>query len=290
MTSPIPPPATCPDKGLHWTWTTFSILAIHLGALLIFVVRPDAIGIAMCVGLFVIRGFCITAGYHRYFAHHAFRTNRPFQFLLAFIGGTCAQKGVLWWVAHHRHHHMHSDTELDIHSAQRDGFYWSHFGWMISKEYLEAYNPHIVRDWTRYPELVWLDKNHLVPPALLALLCYLLHGWVGLIWGFFLSTVLVNHITFSINSVCHMFGSRRFETGESSRNTWWLCLASLGESWHNNHHKFPGSSRNGLYWWEIDVTYLALKVLAAIGIVKGLKVPVISPTENTQASPSVGAQ
>jgi stearoyl-CoA desaturase (Delta-9 desaturase) len=260
------------DKRLHWTWGNVLFFTIHLSTLLIFVVGVDWIGCAMALSLFVIRTFSITGGFHRYFSHHSFKTNRFNQFCIAFVGGTCAQKGMLWWVAHHRHHHQHSDTEKDVHSAKCEGFYWAHIGWLLSREYHDAYDPQVVKDWTKYPELVWLDRYHLVPPIILAAACFLAYGWIGLIWGFCLSTVLLYHATFAINSVCHMFGSRRYQTGESSKNTWWLSLFTLGESWHNNHHRFPTSSRHGLYWWEVDLTYYGLKVLSYLGVIHDLKV------------------
>lgn len=260
------------DKRFHLTWGTGAFVGIHLGALLVFMVGLDVIGLVMMVGLFFIRLFSITAGFHRYFAHHSYKTNRFFQFCLAFVGGTAGQKGVLWWVAHHRHHHLHSDTDHDIHSAKREGFYWSHIGWMLSREYHAAYNPKMVKDLIKYPELVWLDRNHLLPPLLLAILCFLAHGWVGLVWGFLLGTVLLYHATFAVNSFCHMFGSRRYQTGESSRNTWWLSLFTLGENWHNNHHRFPKSSRHGLFWWEMDLTWHGLQLLSFLRIVRDLHV------------------
>lgn len=268
------------DKRFHLTWGTALFVAIHIGALLAIIVSPDWIGISMMLGLFFIRLFAITAGFHRYFAHHAFKTNRFVQFCLAFVGGTAAQKGVLWWVAHHRHHHRHSDTEQDIHSAKREGFYWSHVGWMLSREYHAAYNPKMVRDLLKFPELVWLDVNHILPPVLLAILCFAVHGWIGLVWGFLLGTVLLYHATFAVNSFCHMFGTRPHETNESSRNTWWLSVFTLGENWHNNHHYAPRSARHGLYWWQMDLTYYGLKLMSWMGIVRDL---------NLKAVPSAAA-
>jgi stearoyl-CoA desaturase (Delta-9 desaturase) len=244
-----------------------------LFTLAVFFVKVDKVGIFMLVGLFLVRTFSITGGFHRYFAHHTFKTNRFIQFCLAFIGGTCAQKGVLWWVAHHRHHHRFSDTEKDIHSAKREGFYWSHIGWMLSREYHTSFDPNLVKDLTKYPELVWLDKYHLVPPILLAAACYLSYGLIGLVWGFLLSTFLLYHNTFAVNSFCHTFGSQRYRTNESSKNTWWLSIPTLGEAWHNNHHHLPNSARHGFYWWEIDLTYYTLKLLSLFRIIKGLKVP-----------------
>lgn len=259
------------DKRFHLTWGTLLFVAVHVGALSAFVVYPSWPGIVLMAALFFIRMFAITGGYHRYFAHHSFKTNRIFQFCLAFIGGTAAQKGVLWWVAHHRHHHLYSDTDKDIHSAQREGFYWSHLGWLLSREYHDEYDPKMVKDLSKFPELVWLDKNHLFPPIFLAITCFLTLGLVGLVWGFFVGTVLLYHFTFSINSVCHMFGTRRYATSESSRNTWWLSFFTLGENWHNNHHQFPRSARHGLYWYEIDVTYYAIRILSFLGMASDIK-------------------
>jgi len=245
---------------------------MHLACLMIFVVPFYWWCIPLAVALLVMRKFAITGGYHRYFSHRTFKTSRVFQFILAFVGGMSAQKGALWWAAHHRHHHKYSDTEDDIHSALRDGFYWSHLGWILSKEYTD-YDRHIVRDWNRYPELVWLDRHHMVPPTLLALTCYLLGGSSALIWGFVLSTVALYHTTFAINSLCHMFGTRRYATNDASRNSIWLAIITLGEGWHNNHHHYPHCARQGFFWWEWDPTYYVLKVLSWIRVVWDIKEP-----------------
>jgi stearoyl-CoA desaturase (Delta-9 desaturase) len=245
---------------------------VHLACFAAFWVGVDWIAIAMCLGLFLIRKFGITAGYHRYFSHRSYKTSRPFQFVLAFLGGMAAQKGALWWAAHHRHHHKHSDTEEDIHSAEREGFYWSHVGWVLSDEY-EKYDEKSIADLTKYPELIWLGKYHFVPPIALGTFCFLTYGWMGLIWGMFVSTVILYHTTFAINSLCHMFGSRRYETGESSKNSLWLALLTLGEGWHNNHHHYPLSARQGFFWWEVDISYYVLKFLSFFGIVWDLKQP-----------------
>jgi stearoyl-CoA desaturase (delta-9 desaturase) len=183
-----------------------------------------------------------------------------------------AQKGALWWAAHHRHHHKHSDTEQDVHSALLRGFYWSHVGWILSKEYNE-YDQELVKDLRRYPELVWLDRYHFIPPLVLLGLCAYFFQWVGVVWGFLISTVMLYHTTFAINSLCHMFGHQRYQTGEASKNSWWLALLTLGEGWHNNHHYYPHSTRQGFFWWEIDITYYILKVLSWFGIVWDLKAP-----------------
>ncbi len=215
--------------------------------------------------------------FHRYFSHRSYKTSRPFQFFLAFLGGAAAQKGALWWAAHHRHHHKHSDTEQDLHSAKLEGFYWSHVGWVLSKEY-EEYDSNVVRDLYKFPELVWLDKYIFIPPVTAALFCfgvgYLFgNAWEGLVVGFFISTVILYHTTFAINSLCHMFGGRRYETAKRVRTAFRLALLTMGEGWHNNHHHYPLSCRQGFFWYEIDITYYILCGLEKLGIVWDLQAP-----------------
>ncbi|MCC6525762.1 MAG: acyl-CoA desaturase [Polyangiaceae bacterium] len=226
---------------------------------------------ALCAALYFVRMFFITAGYHRYFAHRSFRAGRVVQFLLAFGGGTAAQKGALWWAGHHRHHHRHSDDELDIHSPRR-GFWWSHVGWIVCAKY-DATPTAAIEDMARYPELRWLDRYHLVPPVLLGAACLLCFGWSGLFGGFFLSTVILYHGTFVINSLSHVFGRRRYATTDTSRNSLLLALVTLGEGWHNNHHYYQRSTSQGFFWWEIDITFYVLKVLSWVGLVRGLHTP-----------------
>jgi len=213
----------------------------------------------------------ITAGYHRYFAHRAYRTSRVFQFILAFGATSSAQKGPLWWAGHHRDHHRNSDTELDVHSPLR-GFWWSHLGWILCDKYAETPYDRI-RDFAKYPELRFLNRYDWIPPWTLGVAAWLIAGWPGLFFGFFLSTVITWHNTFMINSVAHVFGRRRYATEDTSRNNALLAITTLGEGWHNNHHYYQASARNGFFWWEIDVTYYILKVLSWLRIVHDLKVP-----------------
>jgi stearoyl-CoA desaturase (delta-9 desaturase) len=227
---------------------------------------------ALCFALYVVRMFGITAGYHRYFAHRSYRTSRFFQFVLALIGSCALQKGVLWWAAHHRHHHQHSDQEEDVHSPERRGFWWSHAGWFLCTRYEET-EFQLIKDFAGYPELRWLNRHARIPGILLAIGCFLILGWQGLVWGFFISTVLLYHGTFAINSLCHIFGTVRYNTGDASRNSLILALITLGEGWHNNHHHYSTSTRMGFFWWEIDLTYYALKLLSFFGIVWELKDP-----------------
>jgi stearoyl-CoA desaturase (delta-9 desaturase) len=228
--------------------------------------------------MFFTRKIGITGAFHRYFSHRSYKTSRPFQFFLAFLGGAAAQKGALWWAAHHRHHHKHSDTEEDLHSAKLEGFYWSHVGWVLSKEY-EEYDPNVVRDLYKYPELIWLDKYIFIPPVTAGAFCFFVgqlwfhNAMMGLVVGFFISTVILYHTTFAINSLCHMFGSRRYETGEESKNSLWLAIVTMGEGWHNNHHHYPLSCRQGFFWYEVDITYYILLGLSKVGLVWDLQAP-----------------
>ena len=219
--------------------------------------------------LFFVRQWAVTAGYHRYFAHKAFETSRVFQFILAFLAQATAQKGVLWWAGHHRAHHQYSDREGDLHSALRDGFYHSHMGWLFNGT--EETDWDRIKDFAKFPELVWLDTFWFVPPVLTGVLSWFIAGWSGVWFSFFGSTVLMWHNTFTINSLAHVWGSRRYETKDTSRNNWILAITTLGEGWHNNHHYYSASARNGFYWWEVDVTYYILKLLSYVGIVWNLR-------------------
>jgi len=221
--------------------------------------------------LYVGRIWFITAGYHRYFAHRSYRTNRVFQFILAFGGSAAAQKGPIWWAGHHRDHHRYSDTELDIHSPKR-GFWWSHLGWILCDKY-DPIKYDRMKDFAKYPELVWIEKHNWVAPWLCAITAGLVAGWPGLFFGFFGSTVLCWHSTFMVNSLAHVMGRRRYATDDTSRNSWFIALFTLGEGWHNNHHYYQASARNGFYWWELDVTYYVLKAMSWVGLVHDLKVP-----------------
>jgi len=222
------------------------------------------------LALYGVRMFGVTAGYHRYFSHRAFRTSRAGQFLLAFLAQTTAQKGVLWWAAVHREHHRHPDTEQDIHSPQVQGFWWSHVGWVLSDAY-DGFNPGNVRDLEAFPELRFLDRFHALCPAALGLAVLLWGGWSAFLYGFAFSTVALWHATFTINSLAHRWGARRFPTPDQSRNNAFLALLTLGEGWHNNHHHCQGACRQGIGWREPDPTYAALKLLSRVGLVRDLR-------------------
>jgi stearoyl-CoA desaturase (delta-9 desaturase) len=247
-------------------------IAIHLTCLAAIATGFSLPAVGLCIGLYAVRMWALTAGYHRYFSHRTYKTSRAFQFVLAVIGTMAAQKGPLWWAAHHRRHHRYTDQEGDVHSPRRQGFWWAHVGWVVSDRY-DATDWEAIRDFGRFGELRWINKWHLVPPAALAAGCYLLLGWQGVIWGFFVSTVLLYHCTFSINSLAHIWGSRRYKTTDDSRNNFLLALLTGGEGWHNNHHHYMSTVKQGFFWWEVDLSYYALKVLSWLRIVWDLRQP-----------------
>jgi stearoyl-CoA desaturase (delta-9 desaturase) len=228
--------------------------------------------VALGIGLYWLRIFAIGAGYHRLFSHRAYSTSRVFQFILAFIAQSSAQKSVLWWASKHRHHHLHSDTERDVHSPRHKGFLYSHVGWIFTPKH-ETTDLTKVADLAKYPELMWLHRFELVPAVVLAILCFLVAGWPGLVVGFLWSTVAVYHGTFCINSLAHVRGSKRYVTGDDSRNNWLLALFTMGEGWHNNHHYFPPTANQGFYWWQIDLSYYVLVIMARLGLARGLRRP-----------------
>jgi stearoyl-CoA desaturase (Delta-9 desaturase) len=246
--------------------------AIHFGAVMALVMGARPVDVAICLGLYLLRMFAITAGYHRYFAHRAFKTSRAFQFILALVGTTAVQKGPLWWAAIHRKHHRESDKPDDVHSAVQRGFWWSHIGWVLARDH-EQYDEKRVQDLAKYPELRWLDRWHVVPVLTYLALTVAFGGMRGLCWWFCASTILVMHCTFAINSLTHMWGHRRFATPDDSRNNPILALVTLGEGWHNNHHRYMHSANQGFYWWQYDISYYLLRVLSVFGIVRELRTP-----------------
>jgi stearoyl-CoA desaturase (Delta-9 desaturase) len=226
----------------------------------------------LAVALYWGRIFFIGAGYHRYFSHRAYSTSRAFQFILAFASQSTLQKSVLWWAAKHRHHHLHSDTEFDVHSPRHTGFFYSHVGWIFARRH-DGFDMVKVADLARYPELMWLHRHERWPAYALAVLCFLIGGWSGLFVGFFVSTCLVFHATFCINSLAHVSGRKRYVTGDDSRNNWLLAIFTMGEGWHNNHHACQSSVRQGFRWWEYDATFYLLKALSWTGLIWDLKTP-----------------
>ncbi len=250
--------------------TTIPFALMHLGVLAVFLFPFHWSLVAWLVGSYYLRMFAVTAGYHRYFSHRSFRMNRFWQFVLAFLSQTSAQKGILWWASHHRHHHLMSDRKADVHSAVQEGFWWSHVGWILSDQY-DDYDPAAVADFGKYPELRWLDKYHLIPAVVYGAAVFAIGGWDAFVWGFVFATVVLYHGTFLINSLSHVWGSRRFATPDESRNNFVLALVTLGEGWHNNHHFYMSSVRQGIRWWEVDITFYLLKALSWIGVTRDLR-------------------
>lgn len=252
-----------PDRT-HWLFS-MPFLALQAAALVV----PWLAGFGLrealfAAGTYAAGMFFVTAGYHRYFSHRAFRTSRAFQLVLA-LGAQCTiQKGVLWWAGHHRDHHRFSDQQPDVHSPLR-GLLWSHVGWFLSTRY-EAAPLERVKDLARFPELRWLDRWHWVPPLLLGAAIASLGGW-SLVGAWLVGLFFLHHVTFTINSLAHLWGTRPYPTGDDSRNNALLALLTFGEGWHNNHHWSPSSARQGFLWWQLDVTWLLLRLLAWLGIV-----------------------
>ncbi|MEM9380846.1 MAG: acyl-CoA desaturase [Planctomycetota bacterium] len=258
-------------------------ILLHLSCLFVFVVGWSWTAIIAAVVMYVVRMFAITAGYHRYFSHRAFRTSRAGQFCLAVMGASAAQRGPLWWAAHHRHHHQHSDQPDDIHSPTQRGFFWSHMGWVLDRANFQTHLER-VKDLAKFPELRFLDRFDILVPTLLGVFTFLFgvaleawapglgtNGWQMLVWGFVVSTIALYHGTFTVNSLAHIIGKRRFATKDTSRNSFWIALITLGEGWHNNHHHYQASARQGFYWWEVDVSYYILRGLSFFGLVWDLR-------------------
>ena len=263
--------ATFAKRLRDYQWVgAIPFILVHLLPLLAFFTGTKWQDWAVCVALYWIRMFGTTGVYHRYFSHRTYKTSRWFQFVLALLAMSSSQKGVLWWAAKHRTHHKLSDQDGDPHDSRR-GFWYSHVGWLY--DHNEATDYGKVRDLARYPELVFLNKLWFLPPLALGVAVWAIWGWSGLLIGFFLSTAVLWHGTFTINSLSHIFGTQRYEAGDTSTNNWFLAIITMGEGWHNNHHHFMGSTRQGFFWWEYDFTYYILRVFAAVGLVWDIKEP-----------------
>jgi stearoyl-CoA desaturase (delta-9 desaturase) len=279
----MPETLTPPNERIEWLQSV-PFLGMHAACLLVFWTGASPTALVVCAALYSIRVLGITAGLHRYFSHRTFKTSRWFQFLLALTATAATQKGPLWWAANHRHHHASSDTEDDVHSP-RKGFWWSHVGWFLCNRFSET-EYRLIPDLMRYPELRFLNNCYVLPPVLLAAFTWALGSWLRtaapalhtngpqmLVWGFFVSTVLLYHGTFSVNSLAHVLGRRRFPTRDDSRNNLLIALFTFGEGWHNNHHYAPSSERQGFYWWELDITHYFLIVLSWVGVVWDINRP-----------------
>ena len=270
------------DESIDWL-RCIPFVGLHLGCFAVFFVGWSMTSIVVALILYTVRMFAITGFYHRYFSHRTFKTSRFIQFLFAVLGASAVQRGPLWWSSYHRYHHKYSDTKMDIHSPSQSGFWKSHMFWFMGKSNFSTKND-LIKDLIKFPELRILDRFDIVIPFLLAVGLFIFgdilnsykpewgaNGPQLLVWGFFISTVLLFHGTCSTNSLAHKFGNRRYVTGDDSRNNLIVSLITLGEGWHNNHHHYPNSVNQGFYWWEIDITYWILKILSVFGIIWDLK-------------------
>ncbi|MZG31652.1 MAG: acyl-CoA desaturase [Nitrospinae bacterium] len=270
------------DESIDWL-RCIPFVGLHLGCFAVFFVGWSMTSIVVALILYTVRMFAITGFYHRYFSHRTFKTSRFIQFLFAVLGASAVQRGPLWWSSYHRYHHKYSDTKMDIHSPSQSGFWKSHMFWFMGKSNFSTKND-LIKDLIKFPELRILDRFDIVIPFLLAVGLFIFgdilnsykpewgaNGPQLLVWGFFISTVLLFHGTCSTNSLAHKFGNRRYVTGDDSRNNLIISLITLGEGWHNNHHHYPNSVNQGFYWWEIDITYWILKILSVFGIIWDLK-------------------
>jgi len=285
----VPLPASSPirstSRGLFSRLRTVPFILLHLAALAVICFVPITwTSAGLMVGFYFLRMFGITGGYHRYFAHRSYRTSRLFQFALAWIGCSAVQKGPLWWALNHRHHHRYSDEEDDPHSPVVRTIWWSHVGWVLSGQYRKT-NLEEIKDYSVFRELRILNKLHWLPGLVLGTLCYLIDGMSGLGWGFVVGTVALYHATFLVNSACHIWGRRRYETSDRSKNNWWAALITMGEGWHNNHHHYMSSARQGFMWWEVDVSYYIIRSLAFVGIVWDVR----EPTEKALATKRIAS-
>jgi stearoyl-CoA desaturase (delta-9 desaturase) len=248
-------------------------VVMHLSLLLVFFVPASWKILALALGGYGLRMWAVTAGYHRYFAHRSYKTGRAFQLVLAVLGATSMQNGPIWWASVHRRHHKCSDGPGDLHSPGQHGFWYAHVGWVFDRTLPRPRDESNVTDLTKYPELRWVDSHDWLPLAAFAVVCFAVGRVPGLVWGFVVGTLAVFHATMLINSLAHVSGSRRYATGDHSRNNAILAVLTLGEGWHNNHHFYMSSARQGFRWWEIDVTYYVLRVLARLGVIWGVREP-----------------
>jgi len=265
-------------KEIDWA-RVIPYIIIHLAIFAVFFVDFSIVAFMVFLFMYALRMFAITGFYHRYFSHKTFKTSRVIQFIFAVVGASAVQRGPIWWAAHHRDHHMNSDTVHDKHSPKAHSFLWSHTGWFLTKANFLTHTK-LVKELSRFPELRLIDRFDVIIPILTCIGLYIsgeslnnhypelrTSGMQLVVWGFILSTVILYHSTFLVNSVAHVWGNKRYKTDDSSRNNFLIALLTFGEGWHNNHHHYPGSARQGFYWWEIDLTYYILRIMSMLGII-----------------------
>jgi stearoyl-CoA desaturase (Delta-9 desaturase) len=256
-------------------WVNSIVFAVfHIGAIAaLFMFSWRAFFVALFLYWFTT-GLGISMGYHRLHTHRSYQVPRLLEYFFAVCGTLTLEGGPIFWVATHRIHHQKSDQPGDPHSP-RDGGWWAHIGWLLVGESKHNNTPLMSKyapDLAKHPFYVWLNNWHWVPLVLLGVLLYAIGGLPFLLWGVFLRVVFGLHATWLVNSATHMWGSRRFETRDDSRNCWWVALLTSGEGWHNNHHAHPTSARHGLAWYEFDLSWIQIKILKFFGIAKRIQV------------------
>jgi fatty-acid desaturase len=265
--------------------TVFVMIAFHIGAvaaLFMFSWKPFVVAILLW---WLAGGFGIGMGYHRLLTHRGYKTFKWMEYLLTICATLTLEGGPIFWVAIHRMHHQNTDKEGDPHSPN-DGGFWAHVGWLLTGQTIHndtaALLPY-VPDLRKDKFHVWISRWHWVPITTLGLLLLVLGGWPYLFWGIFFRTVLGLHSTWLVNSATHMWGSRRFPTSDTSRNSFWVALLTFGEGWHNNHHAHPQSSRHGLAWYEFDPNWYGICVLQFFGLAWDVKARSLHPKPEVPA-------
>ena len=264
-------------KKMNWV-TSIALILLHIGAitaLFMFTWRALAVTIflywmTICLG--------ISMGYHRLHTHRSYQVPRVLEYFFAVCGALTLEGGPIFWVATHRIHHQKSDQPGDPHSP-REGAWWSHVGWILFGEtnhnntrVMGKYAP----DLMKHPFYVWLNNYHWVPLAVLGAVLLAVGGLPVFLWGICVRVVFGLHSTWLVNSATHLWGSRRFNTRDDSRNSWWVALLTFGEGWHNNHHAHPTSARHGLAWYEFDISWIQIRILKFLGIAKAIRVATIA--------------
>jgi len=266
------------DRGINWITSIFMVIFHVLAVVALFMFTWK--GLIAFVVLYVLAiNVGIGMGYHRLLTHRGYKVPRWLEYVIATCATLSLEGGPIFWVATHRVHHQHSDREGDPHSPN-EGTWWSHMGWIVTGQSLHAetavlsrYAPDLARD--KYH--VWLSKYHWVPLTTVGLLLLAWGGWPVVMWGIFLRVTVGLHATWLVNSATHIWGSRRFETRDDSRNSWWVALLTGGEGWHNNHHAHPVSARHGLKWYEFDPNYYGIWLLKVVGLARDVKIAQYDP-------------
>ncbi len=270
------------QSKINWWMVTFMVLFHACAVLALFQFTWSAFWLAVFLW-WATGSLGIGMGYHRLLTHRGFKTAKWVEYTMALLGTLALEGGPIPWVATHRVHHMYTERDGDPHSPVH-GFWWSHMGWILHgrSPYRHALEQeHRVKDLTDDPVHQWLSKWHIVLQVIFGVILYAIGGWPFVLWGVFARTVFAWHATWFVNSAAHVWGYRRFETTDDSRNTWWVALIAHGEGWHNNHHAHPSSARHGLAWYEIDVNWYGLWVLKQLGLITDVRVAKLPAKKKT---------